>query len=163
MNNLNNCVHQLERCLLFCPGGSKRYTLHDDEDEQMPLKWYECQPVFSKKIVMMHLQPESETCVSIIWSGNTWNYRNALDEARVPGARFEDDDGEGRDKSSSKYYRILKSLDVSTDETRVQNILKEVFQNLAMKVIVDSEPIEDSDVFEFIQELRKLPNLHFEK
>jgi hypothetical protein len=45
----------------------------------------------------------------------------------------------------------------------VQNILQQVFQNLAMKVVVETEPIEDSHVAEFIEELQKLPNLHFEK
>lgn len=35
----------------------ENYTLHEDEAEQMPLKWYEAQPVVSKKIVVMHLQP----------------------------------------------------------------------------------------------------------
>ena len=34
----------------------ENYTLHD-EAEAMPLKWYEAQPVFSKRIVVMHLQP----------------------------------------------------------------------------------------------------------
>jgi hypothetical protein len=45
----------------------------------------------------------------------------------------------------------------------VQGILQQVFQNLAMKVVVETEPVEDSHVAEFIEELRKLPNLHFEK
>ena len=62
-----------------------------------------------------------------------------------------------------QYYRALKSVDVSADDQKIQNILKEVFQNLAMKVVVAPEPIEDSDVAVFIEELRKIPNLHFEK
>ena len=37
----------------------ENYTLHEDEADEMPLKWYEAQPVFSKKIVVMHLQPRS--------------------------------------------------------------------------------------------------------
>ena len=37
----------------------ENYTLHEDEAGEMPLKWYEAQPVFSKKIVVMHLQPRS--------------------------------------------------------------------------------------------------------
>ena len=99
----------------------------------------------------------------MIWSGNTWNYRSALDEAGVRGAKVEDEDGEAQGKSAGKYFRILKSLDVTEDEKRVQNIIKHVFQNLAMKVVVEAEPVEDSNVADFIEELRKLPNLHFEK
>ena len=37
----------------------ENYTLHEDEAEQMPLKWFEAQPVVSKKIVVMHLQPRA--------------------------------------------------------------------------------------------------------
>ena len=99
----------------------------------------------------------------MLWSGNTWNYRAALEEAGVRGAKVEDEDGEGQGKAAGTYYRILKSLDVAEEEQRVQNILKQVFQNLAMKVVVEAEPVEDSNVAEFIEELRKLPNLHFEK
>ena len=99
----------------------------------------------------------------MLWSGNTWNYRAALEEAWVRGAKVEDEDGEGQGKSAGKLYRIVKSLDVTEEEKRVQNILKQVFQNLAMKVVVEAEPVEDSNVAEFIEELRKLPNLHFEK
>ena len=111
----------------------------------------------------MQLRPENDTCVSVLWSGNTWNYRTALDEAGVRGAKVEDEDGEEQGKSAGKYYRILKSLDVAEEETRVQNILKQVFHNLAMKVVVEAEPVQDSNVAEFIEALRQLPNLHFEK
>ena len=37
----------------------EQWTLHDDEGEEMPLKWYECQPVMSKKIVVMHVESRS--------------------------------------------------------------------------------------------------------
>ena len=111
----------------------------------------------------MQLRPESDTCLSVLWSGNTWNYRAALDEAGVPGARVEDEDEDRHGKSAGKYYRILKSLDIIEDEKRLHNILEEVFQNLAMKVIVEAKPVTDSSVEKFIEELRKYPNLHFEK
>ena len=78
---------------------------------------------------------------------------------------YEQDDGGDDEKSakSKNYYRILKSVDVSGDEKKVQNIITNVFQNLAMKVVIESEAIEDSDVAVFIEELRNIPNLHFEK
>ena len=85
-----------------------------------------------------------------------------MDEAGVKGGYVDEEDGEG-DSAKRKYFRALKSIDVTAEEKKVQNILKEVFQNLAMKVIVESEPVEDSDVAELIQELRKISNLHFEK
>ena len=48
--------------------GYEHYTLHN-ADETSPLKWYECSPVMPNRIAMMHLQPESGTCVSVLWSG----------------------------------------------------------------------------------------------
>ena len=75
--------------------------------------------------------------------------------------RVDDEDVQGN--IPDKYYRILKSLNVVEEENRVQTIIKDVFYNLAMKVVVDSDPVVDSPVAEFIEELRDLPNLHFEK
>jgi hypothetical protein len=60
----------------------------------------------------------------VLWSGNTWNYRLALDEAGLRGAKVEDEYGEGQGKSTGKYYRILKSFDFAEKEKRVQNVLK---------------------------------------
>ena len=108
-------------------------------------------------------RPESETCLSVLWSGNTWNFRSALDEAGVKGAYVDEEGGEGENSGKRKYFRILKSIDATEETKKIQNVLKEVFQNLAMKVIVESEPVEDSDVAELIEELRKVPSLHFEK
>ena len=77
------------------------------------------------------------------------------------------DDEEGDetiDRGKRKYFRIVKSIDVtSEDKDKVQNILKEVFCNLAMKVIVETPPVQESDVAEYVDILRKIPNLHFEK
>ena len=108
-------------------------------------------------------RPESETCLSVLWSGNTWNFRSALDEAGVKGAYVDEEGGEGENSGKRKYFRILKSIDATEETKKIQNVLKEVFQNLAMKVIVESKPVEDSAVAELIEELRKVPSLHFEK
>ena len=97
-------------------------------------------------------------------NGNTWNFRNALDEAGVRGAYVDEDGGDENTDNNNKrkYFRILKSFDVTSEEGKVENILKEVFNNLAMKVVVEKQPVEDSDVAAWIETLRKLPNLHFE-
>lgn len=117
-----------------------------------------------KKIVVMHVQPESETCASVLWSGNTWNYRSALDEAGVRGAYVDEENGENSTEDGKrKYFRILRSFDVAAEQQKVQDILKEVFSNLAMKCIVESEPIDGSAVAEWFRDLRQIPSLHFEK
>ena len=76
----------------------------------------------------------------------------------------EDESGGGASADvKRKYYRLLKSIDVSDEEQAAQetNIIKEAFNNMAMKCVLDSEPEPDSDVKRFIGKLRKMPNLHF--
>ena len=46
---------------------------------------------------------------------------------------------------------------------RIARPEKDVFQNLAMKVVMEADPVKDSDMAELIEELRKIPNLHFGK
>ena len=62
-------------------------TFHEAVSEaQLPLKMFEAQPVVGKRIVTIFIQPESGTHVSVLFGGNTWNFRSALDEAGVKGA-----------------------------------------------------------------------------
>ena len=76
---------------------------------------------------------------------------------------MDEDGGDDKDDSNKrKYFRILKGFDVTSEEGKVENILKEVFNNLAMKVVVEKQPVEGSDVAAWIERLHKLPNLHFE-
>ena len=44
---------------------------------------------------LLPVRPESETHISVLWSGNTWNYRSALDEAGVKGGYVEEEEGNG--------------------------------------------------------------------
>ena len=53
-------------------------------DKPLPLLWKECQPVVGKRVVTLHLQIESSTSLSALWSGNTWQFRQRLDEAGPP-------------------------------------------------------------------------------
>ncbi len=61
--------HGAQEILTVDDFGYEHYTLHE-ADEVLPLKWFECSPVTSKRIVMLHVQPESESCVSVLWSGD---------------------------------------------------------------------------------------------
>ena len=92
-----------------------------------------------------------------------WSFGNALDEAGVRGA-YVDQEGETEniENNKRKYFRILKGVDVTSEEGKVENIIKQVFNNLAMEVVVEKPPVEDSDVAAWVEGLRKLPNLHFE-
>ena len=94
----------------------------------------------------------------MLWSGNTYNFRKILDEAGVRGAYLEDiEDG------NRKYYRCLKSIDTTSDPDKVQDIIQNTLKNLAMKVVVETNPVEDSDMEEWIDSLRAIECLHFEK
>ena len=52
----------------------EHYRLHDSEDAP-PLKLFDAQPVYGKKAVVVHIQPESETQCSVLFGGGTWSRR----------------------------------------------------------------------------------------
>ena len=144
-----------------------QYTVVSVSDDPLPLKWAECQPVMGKKLVTMTLQVESETHLSVLWGGNTWSFRQALDEAGVHGAYHEDDvettTKEGYTKSGRRYFRLLKSIDVtSADASKIKSTITDIFHSLAMKVFIEGGPIvEDSPVSEYIDLLKGMSNLYF--
>ena len=147
----------------------EHYTVVSVTDEDLPLKWYQCQPVVGKKIVSMVVQVEDEKHISVLWGGNTWAFRQALDEFGVNGAYFEDDSEsttkDGDTKSNRRYFRLLKSVDVSDAEAaaKIKATIEDIFHCLCMKVSIEGSPIvEDSPVSEYIErELKTMRNLHF--
>ena len=62
----------------------EHYTFHLNA-EDMPLKWNEAGPCIGKRVVSMHLCAQSETALKIVWSGNTWSYRDAMDTHEIKG------------------------------------------------------------------------------
>lgn len=86
------------------------------------------------------------------------------------GAYLEDEGGEEKPQAQSgaqnngrKYFRVLRSLDVSSGEQAktVQGVLENVFHGLAMKAVVETPPEEDSDVESWIAGLKQIDCLHF--
>ena len=62
------------------------YTLHDPaEESELPLKWNEAAPCIGKRVLTCHLTAENETELKFIWSGNTWAFRDAMDEYGIKG------------------------------------------------------------------------------
>ncbi len=148
----------------------EHYNLLSMTDDDLPLKWYESQPVIGKKLVSMTLQIEDEKTVSILWGGNTWAFRQALDETGISGAYFEDDTErttkDGDTKPARQYFRLLKSIDVTaTDGTasKVKDAIENVFHNLNMKCSIEGATlVDDSPVAEWIeQELKSMKCLHW--
>ena len=88
------------------------------------------------------------------------------------GAYLEEDNGEDQQKPQNqsgyqnngrKYFRVLRSLDVSSAEQAktLQGVLENVFHGLAMKAVVETPPEEDSDVESWINTLKQIDCLHF--
>ena len=62
------------------------------------------------------------------------------------------------------YYRVLEVDCSEGDATdKLKDIFKNVFFNMATRVVVEGEVEEDTHVAEVIGNLRELPNLHFTK
>ena len=65
----------------------EHYTVHEPAQEsELPLKWHEAAPVIGKRVATCHLTAASDTHLKLIWSGNTWAFRDAMDEAGIKGA-----------------------------------------------------------------------------
>ncbi len=105
----------------------------------------------------------------MLWAGNTWAFRQSLDESGVNGAYFEDDSEsttkDGDTKANRRYFRLLKSVDVSDSEAagKIKATIEDIFHNLAMKVTIEgSTVVDDSPVSEYIErDLKSMRNLHF--
>ena len=64
----------------------EHYTLHPPSQESdMPLKFHQAAPCIGKRVATLHLSASSDTEMKLIWSGNTWVFRNAMDEHNIKG------------------------------------------------------------------------------
>ena len=91
-------------------------------------------PVVGKRIISFVFEVESESEVSLIIQGNTWNYRDDLEKAGVQGQRPE---------GGGAYIRFMKNVDVSDAESKesIKNLV-DLFNKQAIRVAVDPAPEE---------------------
>ena len=47
--------------------------------KDLPLKWFQCHPCIGSKILCWHLEPEGESILHLVITGNTWLYRDDLE------------------------------------------------------------------------------------
>ena len=88
-----------------------------------------------------------------------------MDEAGVKGAYLDSDEGndgqqngqQNGNNGSRKYFRVLRSVDISSAEhsKTVQNVVEQVFNSLATRVVVESKPAESNDLESYIEELKE--------
>ena len=130
----------------------------EPEAARLPLAYFEAQPPQGKRVVTLNLEADGDN-LSILISGNTWAYRSRLDALQVPGGYHEGASGE-KDKT---YYRVMKNLHANADREKIFGLLQNCFKNLALRVVVDSEPESGSAAAALIQELQEMPQLHVVK
>jgi len=145
-DSVEDALSSLEETMSYKP-----ITLHVP-GKDLPLKWCQAQPAVSKKILCFFFEPDGAKELSLVLTGNTWNFRDDLEKAGVSGARNE----------NGGYYRFLKNIDV-TDVDSKQMVLGmfDILHKQAARVVVDPEPEEGTPVAEFLAELKLMPYLHF--
>ena len=57
----------------------------ENPSPSLPMGIFDAQPVVSKRIVTVNIQPEGDDTVSILVSGNMWVYRSRFDTQGIPG------------------------------------------------------------------------------
>ena len=137
----------------------EHYSLHEPA-AALPLGIFEAAPVAGKKIVTMQIQFESPHKLSLIMFGSIWVFKSRLDDHGVLGAYLED--GDGREKRT--YFRVMKDIDISetVQQEHVFAMLGDrVYKNLALRVVLDSDPEHGSPVSDFVERLREMPSLRF--
>jgi len=135
------------------------YTL-EEPAKTLPMGVFDAQPVVGRRIITLHIQPETQDVLSLLVAGNSWNFRSRLDAHGVSGAYFNEDGNEEK----RVYYRLMKDVNASeaVQKERVLHLLGDrVLNNLAVRVVLDKEVEDDTHVKAFVDELRELPNCHF--
>ena len=59
---------------------SKPCVVHPGSAE-LPLQWFECQPVVPRRLAIMTVFITSEFCITAMWTGDIWTYRGLLRKA----------------------------------------------------------------------------------
>ena len=134
----------------------KHYELHEP-NIALPLKIFECAPI-KNGVITFTLQVQTETEMSVVISGNTYPYRQQLTNAGAEGGYADQDD-------KSSYLRRITNIDVTRvdDKEKLFKVLgKDVLNDLAVRVLIDGEIADGSEVDSFIKELKSMSNLHFQ-
>ena len=133
----------------------KHYALQEPR-KVLPLHIFEAQPIARKRITWLHIQVESEHMISVVIAGDTWPYRKRLDDIGVSGGYA--------GSENRTYYRVWKNINVSHDEDKhkfMRMLGEDVFKKLCMRVTLDTDPIANTSVQRFIEELNDQPSLFF--
>ena len=134
------------------------------EAELMPLGIFEAAPP-KGGVITMSVQAQSDTHVSIVFSGSTYNLRQKFESGGAPGAWLNPEGQTPEEKGP--YLRTMKDVNVATEglggRARVSALLTDALSDMCFKVVVDgNEKLEeDCPTALFIKDLRNRRNYHF--
>ena len=91
----------------------------------------------------------------LFFYGQTYPFKDALEQANIYGARAGEDQGE-------QYVRVLQNVNIAEEAQRVfflNNLLSEVFHGLVMPVRISTKPPDSSKAEGFLGLLRDQPQI----
>ena len=123
----------------------------------LPHGIFEAQPVNGKKRVTLNLQFTGEDSVDLVITGNTWPFKDRMDEFGIRGGWQADGQSDKR-----QYYRVRQGI--SADEAHADefvDMIQKVFRHLALHVVIDGNVSEGTPAAAFVTRLKSVPNLFF--
>ena len=135
-----------------------------DAQMELSLKIFDAYPPNgqseARHLVRASIQIESDDTMGVVFSGKTFPFRRRFEDAGVGGTALGEEGMENR-----PYIRVVEPLDVAAPDARER--IKGIFGATVLKaaatmvVVEDVVPAAGTPVAEFINELRRIPSLHF--
>jgi len=136
----------------------QHYSIHE-RTRILPLHVFHAQPPVGKRITTLNIQISSDTTFDLVITGHNWPFRTTLDAFGIQGGY------QGSDNEKRQYVRVWRDIDISDQVTskRFMEMLETVFKGLCLRVVLDTEPMPDTDMAHFIEKLRGSDSLFFEQ
>ena len=137
----------------------EHYTLNENACD-LPLHVFHAQPVVGKRITILNLQLCSDTVLDLVITGHTWPFRAFLDAFGIHGGYQEAENKENR-----QYVRVWKDIDISDQDANKRFMEMQVtpFKGLCLRVVLDREPTQDTDMAQFVEKMRENTSLFVEQ
>ena len=133
----------------------QEYLLYDPT-KKLPLSVFDAQPVQGKRIMNVTLEQHSESEISFVFHGCTWNFRNAFELAGLRAASYEEN-------GATRYVHVLANVNVSEEKdiAKMDFVLETVLKYLVCRML-DSKTLQGEKIKAFVERLSaKHEQLHF--
>ena len=117
------------------------------------LPFYAAAPPFGRRLICCVLE-FGGAHISVVFTGNTYPFRDALNAAGIGG-----DYGPPDDDGRREYYRVLPSQ--AMEEFGLAATLSSLFKGSIVLCILRADPPADSPGAEYVQKLKAQSNLAF--